>query len=207
MRSFEERKAEVFRRSENKIKERKRKRNRILVMCIPLCFILTVCLVLGFSPKAWVEVVDKTEGNAVSNINISNESNVTTDKSNTSVNPTYVSVEVKSNENISKFYTKITDATEVKNVYENISRAFVSDDESDDMVILDNEETKNDSLKDSNNVDKNKQSYTITITLSNGKEMVYILSGKKLCDVSSNIETELTHEKLEELKSAIGLIN
>ena len=42
MRNFEERKAEVFRRSENRIKERKRNRNRILALCVPLCLILTV---------------------------------------------------------------------------------------------------------------------------------------------------------------------
>ena len=42
MRNFEERKAEVFRRSENRIKERKRNRNRILAMCIPICLVITV---------------------------------------------------------------------------------------------------------------------------------------------------------------------
>ncbi|MBE6608913.1 MAG: hypothetical protein E7633_10220 [Ruminococcaceae bacterium] len=42
MREITECTAEVFRRSENRIKERKRNRNRILAMCIPLCLILTV---------------------------------------------------------------------------------------------------------------------------------------------------------------------
>ncbi|MBQ8210068.1 MAG: hypothetical protein IJZ35_05755 [Clostridia bacterium] len=36
MRNFEERKAEIFRRSEERIIERKKKRNRILSICIPL---------------------------------------------------------------------------------------------------------------------------------------------------------------------------
>lgn len=40
MRSFEERKAEIFLRSENRIKERKKNRKRILTVCIPLCVIL-----------------------------------------------------------------------------------------------------------------------------------------------------------------------
>ena len=40
MRSFEERKAEIFLRSENRIKERKMNRRRILTVCIPLCVIL-----------------------------------------------------------------------------------------------------------------------------------------------------------------------
>lgn len=50
MRNFEERKAEIFRRSENRIKERKRNCNRILTVCIPLCLILTVCAV-SFLPE------------------------------------------------------------------------------------------------------------------------------------------------------------
>lgn len=50
MRNFEERRAEIFRRSENRIKERKRNRNRILAVCIPLCLVLTVCAV-SFLPE------------------------------------------------------------------------------------------------------------------------------------------------------------
>jgi len=42
MRNFEERKAEIFRRSESRIEARKRNRNRILAVCIPLCLTLTV---------------------------------------------------------------------------------------------------------------------------------------------------------------------
>ena len=42
MRNFEERKAEVFRRSEKRIKERKQRRNHILMTCIPLVLCLTI---------------------------------------------------------------------------------------------------------------------------------------------------------------------
>ena len=42
MRNLNECQAEVFRRSEKRIKERKRNRNRILAMCIPLCLIITI---------------------------------------------------------------------------------------------------------------------------------------------------------------------
>lgn len=40
MRNLEDCRAEVFRRSEKRIKERKRKRNRVLAWCIPLCLLL-----------------------------------------------------------------------------------------------------------------------------------------------------------------------
>ena len=42
MREINEYTAEVFRRSENRIKARKRKRNRMLAICIPLCLALIV---------------------------------------------------------------------------------------------------------------------------------------------------------------------
>lgn len=42
MRNFEQRKAEVFRRSKERIQLRRKQRNCILAFCIPLCLILTV---------------------------------------------------------------------------------------------------------------------------------------------------------------------
>ena len=56
--------AEVFRRSENRIKERKRNRNRILAMCIPLCLMLTVlsfALIPGMLP-AGVDNAPEADG-------------------------------------------------------------------------------------------------------------------------------------------------
>lgn len=43
MRELNECKAEVFRRSEKRIKKRQENRNRILALYIPLCLIITVC--------------------------------------------------------------------------------------------------------------------------------------------------------------------
>ena len=48
MRNFEQRKAGVFRRSEERIHTRRKRRNCILAFCIPLCLILTVCSVAIF---------------------------------------------------------------------------------------------------------------------------------------------------------------
>ena len=42
MRELNECKAEVFRRSESRIQERKKIRNRVLAWCIPLCLIGTI---------------------------------------------------------------------------------------------------------------------------------------------------------------------
>lgn len=42
MKGLNEYKAEIFRRSESRIKERRRNRNRVLAVCIPLCLILVL---------------------------------------------------------------------------------------------------------------------------------------------------------------------
>ena len=44
MRDLEQYKAEVFRRSEKKILERRKKRKRVVALCIPLALCVTVCL-------------------------------------------------------------------------------------------------------------------------------------------------------------------
>lgn len=51
MRNFEERKAEVFCRSEKRIKERIRKRNSILAAGIPLCLVFIVLSIASFPVK------------------------------------------------------------------------------------------------------------------------------------------------------------
>lgn len=46
MKNFEQTRAEIFRRSEERIKERKRNRRRALALCIPLCLAVLVCSAL-----------------------------------------------------------------------------------------------------------------------------------------------------------------
>ena len=57
MRNLEDCKAEVFRRSEERIKERKRKRNRVLACCIPLCILLVAG---GLYIRPLLEPVDES---------------------------------------------------------------------------------------------------------------------------------------------------
>lgn len=58
MRNLEECKAEVFRRSEERIKERKRTRNRMLACCIPLCLLLVAG---GFYIRPLLEPIDECQ--------------------------------------------------------------------------------------------------------------------------------------------------
>ena len=59
MRNLEDCKAEIFRRSEERIKERKRNRNRVLVCCVPLCLLLVAG---GLYLRPLFEPVDELGG-------------------------------------------------------------------------------------------------------------------------------------------------
>ncbi len=66
MRDLNEYKAEIFRRSEEKIKERKRNRNRALAFCIPLCLV--------FAAVAFAKLPDISASD-ISTENVSSDSN------------------------------------------------------------------------------------------------------------------------------------
>ena len=216
MRNFEEIKAEIFRRSEKRIKKRKIKRNKILALCIPLCFVVSVCAVIGFSPKTSVERADKNEGITSFDINALAESNINSDKSDTQANQNTIMVEITDINN-AEFYTKITEPLAVEKAYEKISLGFnnyiydAADDSVDDFITdknsvpTDNESDKSDSLKGDTTYEK--PIYAIKMILSDGVEKLYTLKGNVLCDEARDIEMKLEAEQLEELKSVLGIVN
>jgi len=65
MRNFEERKAEIFRRSENRIKKRRKNQKHILTACIPLCLLLIVCSITVL-PKLQTKGVNNVTGEMTS---------------------------------------------------------------------------------------------------------------------------------------------
>ena len=199
MRNFEERKAEVFRRSENRIKERKRNRNRILALCIPLCLILTVWSVMIL--PAMLPVAEKDAG-AEQEIGFNGSTN---DADGAEGKHIYLSIEVKDND--SDFYSEITDSSGVTNVYENVFLAFEDQDAGNDMSGVIQESTSDDESKESANNSKDSHSYTITMNAADGSNRIYLLDNNMLKDVTFNRTTILNDEQLANLKLALGLTN
>lgn len=196
MRNFEERKAEVFRRSENRIKERKRNRNRILALCIPLCLILTVWSVMILPAM----LPAKMDNAAEENIEFNGSMNDTDGAEGKHI---YLSVEVKGNN--SDFYAEITDASSVTGVYENVFLAFEDQDAGNDMSGVIQESTSDDESKESANNSKDSHSYTITMNAADGSNRIYLLDNNMLKDVTFNRTTILNDEQLANLKLALGL--
>lgn len=198
MRNFEERKAEVFRRSENRIKERKRNRNRIMALCIPLCLILTVWSVMILPAM----LPAGKDAGAEQDMELNGSIN---DSDGAEAKHIYLSVEVKDND--SDFYSEITDASGVTGVYEKVFLAFEDQDAGNDMSGVIQESTSDDESKESTNNSKDSHSYTITMNAADGSNRIYLLDNNILKDITFNKTTILNDEQLANLKLALGLTN
>ena len=198
MRNFEERKAEVFRRSENRIKERKRNRNRILAFCIPLCLIVTVWSIMILPA---IMPANKSDNNAGEGMDIMGSVDGT--------DIAFVRVEVMSSGTATQSTILKDDADEVAQIYYTVQSSFVSSGEG-------NKESANDKAEDDALTEENKDysqsgttnlssRFRIIFTTENGAQTVYSLSGDKLINETTKQETILTKDQRTNLLNMLGL--
>ena len=203
MRELNECKAEVFRRSENRIKERKRNRNRILAMCIPLCLIITVCSVTilpDMMPKGKNNAANETadhitdgtgdaEG-AIGSVGESKTHNI-------------ISVTVKDGEYTCEF----TDASAVNTVFQQICEIQKTNGEYKDNADMQQPEAGDDAEhKDSTSGTKaDDNSVDVTMISADGTIRVYTLNGLTLYDKTLDKEYTLTTEQRNDLLVALEL--
>lgn len=212
MRNFEERKAEVFRRSEKRIKERKRNRIRILAMCIPLCFVLTifsVTMLPQFLPKNMDGAENETIGN------VYDEMEGADGKENaggSSLVHNFVFVDVRGIGSQLHHHSSVSDTSKINDVFEQIYTILTPYESYNEIVGNLLESEADDSLKDgekgesadtSNNIKAS--GYVVTMSTSNGITRTFTLTENKLYDAQFNIEVELSNEQIHNLKSALGL--
>ena len=212
MRNFEERKAEVFRRSENRIKERKRNRNHILAMCIPLCLVLTI-FSFAMLPQFLPKNMDDAENEMIGNIY--DEMEDTDDKENTGASSlvhNFVFVDVRGTGSQSQHHSSVSDTSKINDVFEQIYTILIPYESHDEIAGDFLESEADDSLKDvatGESVDTSENiktsGYVVTMSTSNGATRTFTLTENKLYDNQFNIEVELTNEQIHNLKSALGL--
>ncbi len=208
MRNFEERKAEVFRRSESRIKARKRKRNRILALCIPLCLMLTICSVT-ILPAMLPFETDNTENEHFGSI--SDGVADADGEGNPGPVHNFVLVDVKGTDAQAQYHSTISDAPSVNGVFEQLYAILIPHESHDDIVGEFSDGVISvpagdgfDELKDYAN-DTKASSYIITMTTANGVKRTFALTDNKLYDAKFNIEINLTDEQASGLKAALGL--
>lgn len=199
MRNFEERKAEVFRRSENRIKERKRNRNRILALCIPLCLIVTV-----WSIMILPAMMPASKGS-------NNASGEAMDIMGTvdGTDAAFVRVEVVSTGTATQSSIQKDDVNEVAQIYYTVQSSFVNsgggnkesaNEEAEDDALT--EENKDYSQSGTTNLSTG---FRIIFSTENGTQTIYSLSGDKLVNETTKQETILTEEQRSNLLDMLGL--
>ena len=197
MREINECTAEVFRRSEKRIKERKRNRNRILALCIPLCLIVTVWSVMILPAMM---PANKSNNNAGEGMDMMGGVDGT--------DATFVRVEVMSNGTATQSSVLKEDATEVAQIYYTVQSSFVSSGGGNKESV--NEEAEDDALTENKDYSQSgttnlSSGFRIIFTTENGTQTIYSLSGDKLINETTKQETTLTEDQRSNLLDMLGL--
>ena len=189
--------AEVFRRSEKRIKERKRNRNRILMCCIPFLICITI-----FSAAILPAMMPAKKGENLSDNNSDMAGNAD------GTNVAYVSVEAINVGTATQSTILKDDADEVAQIYYTLQSSFensgggnkesVNDMENDGLV----EDNKAFSQSGTTNLSSE---FRIIFTTENGVQTIYSLSGYKLINETMKQETLLTADQRSNILDTLGL--
>ena len=197
MREINECTAEVFRRSEKRIKERKRNRNRILAFCIPLCLIVTVWSIMILPA---IMPANKSDNNAGEGMDIIGSVDGT--------DTAFVRVEVMSSGTATQSTILKDDADEVAQIYYTVQSSFVNSGGGNKESV--NEEAEDDALRENKDYSQSgttnlSSGFRIIFTTENGAQTIYSLSGDKLINETTKQETILTEDQRSNLMNMLGL--
>ena len=195
MRNFEERKAEVFRRSEKRIKERKARRNHILMACIPLVLCITLLGAFLF-PGATPED-PSFNGSAGGGL---------TEEKFESLSCPIAKITVTGG-NFSQTYKEVEDLLLISDqLYSYGSRGSETNGTTDDGIASEGEDRKENaddvsgSVADSANI-----AYTITLITHEGVKTEYQLVGKTLENLTTKQTYHLSQTQVNELYELLGI--
>lgn len=186
MRNFEGRKAEIFRRSEARIKARKKKRVRAVLSCVPLF----ICIMLYVAVKL---------PSIVPNLN-KHESAVGVIPGNESIGCSDIQVEVTAQEG--EYYRQYTDQDVIADMSDAI-HAITGKDETDSDKVLPEYSIENEvqgESKDEEYDSMKMPGYRINFTGGNGSVAEYILSDRTLYDNINCQKFLLTEEQWDVLR-------
>ncbi len=176
MRNLKEYKAEIIDRSEKIIRERKR-RARVLAVCIPLCLVLAAGVIFRF----W-EVPKVPQSGTAEESSEAHNTNIGMLKDLISVSVTYDGKTAVFEEN-----------DKMENLYKTINEFY-----------SDFGEAENQLKDDLNNLYTENISFTICFKTSDGEEK-FIFCGDKLYDENKDRITVLSEQEIGELKELLGI--
>lgn len=190
MRNFEERKAEVFRRSVKRIKERKQRRNHILMTCIPLVLCLTIFGAFLFPQLDDLKQAPESNNEHYFSGAMGQEADGGLFAG---------SVEVSGN-GVSSYYTSVENVQGIMRLINGIVAVPETDDADKDenFVVEDSTSTE---LKG----DHKENGYRILVKRSDGSSAEYLLVGSMLIDQATQNEFYMSEDTSKELKDALGI--
>lgn len=175
MRNFEERKAEIFRRSEDRIKERKRTRNRITVWCVSL-FLCGATYTVMRLPSMF----SMTKGT---------DNSVQMDVENENCSNTTVMVRVSKGDFVYR-HTRLETLEEIEKVIDNIVC------EAEDFEYT---------LTEGSDISSKNNGYMIVFTKDNGNETIFYLNESVLINQKTKMAYGLSDNEMAELKKVLGI--
>lgn len=196
MRDLDECTAEVFRRSEKRIRDRRRNRNLVLALCIPACLIVTVWSAMSLPAMLpAMETSDSAQlaGEAIGDAEMN------------STCP-YIEVEIRDANPIpEEHHNRMTDTAAVAEMFHTIQSLF-ADAEGDghangESFTAEEEPAAND-LTDAANKQTN---HVIIFTAEDGSRAVYHLMDHSLVDVSTHETVFLSDAQMAELLADLGI--
>ena len=195
MRNFEERKAEVFRRSEKRIKERKARRNHILMACIPLVLCITLLGAFLF-PGATPED-PSFNGSAGGGL---------TEEKFESLSCPIAKITITGG-NFSQTYREVEDLLLISDqLYSYGSRGNETNGTTDDSIASEGEDRKeNADVIYGNVTDHSNVAYTITLVTHEGVKTEYQLIGKTLKNLTTKQTYNLSQTQVNELYELLGI--
>lgn len=194
MRELYECRAEVFRRSENRIKERRKKRSRMLAVCIPLVFCIaaySVFILPAMLPAS------KTENFA--------DNNAVSGKYGSIFACSYTEVVISCADDSDS--RRITDAAEVARILSAIQG--LCDDLGSSGSVLPGvnpgEIPVVESIYQSMGLTPGLNGFVVTFRTEDGYENVYVLDGNELLNMNEKTRILLTDLQTAALKEALGI--
>ena len=194
MRDLDECTAEVFRRSEKRIRDRRRNRSRVLAVCIPICLIAAVWSVTVFPGRTpeletsnYAQSVWETTGDADRDL-------------------VYIAFEIQD----AGVYPeerdgKVTDPAVVDEMFRTIHSLFA--DPGGNLPACENfPATEDNPCYDQAESTNTRKVYTITFTAEDGLQTVYILRENTLVDVNEDKTIFLSDAQTVELMAVLGIL-
>ena len=189
MRELHECQAEVFRRSEKRIKERKARRNHILMACIPLVLCLTI-----FGAFLFPQMDDFKQAPESSNEQFSGAMGTDEDGGLFAG-----SVEVSGN-GVSSYYTSVENVQGIMRLINGIVAVPETNDGDDLRDYITDESTSTDK-----NENYQESCYKIVVKRSDKTSTEYLLVGSVLIDQTTQQEYPVSEDTMKDLKNALGI--